>query len=111
VGKKAHGPSQWGDGPGFKTNRGQRLNEAFLPHDAAFLQAARRDLRFRRDVERLHRLGPRVLFEALSELGAIRLCRFEIEELVARYAALDAATLRAAGADRMPPLPLRLVRP
>jgi hypothetical protein len=36
--------------------------------------------------------------------------RFEIEELVGRYAQLDPATLRTLGAERFPPIPpLRLV--
>lgn len=76
-----------------------------LPHQAAFRQAASRNLRFRRDVDRLHALGPRVLYEALCEFGADRLCRFEIEELVARYAALDPERVRIVGADRWPALP------
>ena len=59
-----------------------------------------RDLRFRRDVERLHRLGPRVLYELLAELGARRMIRTEIEALARRYARLDPATLAALGVER-----------
>ncbi len=59
--------------------------------------------RFRRDVERLHALGPRALLELLAELGRERLIRTRIECLVARYATIEAATLALVGADRFPP--------
>jgi Ser/Thr protein kinase RdoA (MazF antagonist) len=61
-----------------------------------------RDARFRRDVERLHRLGPRPLAEMLAELAARRLLRTEIDALVARYARLDGAALDAAGGRGWP---------
>lgn len=67
------------------------------------------DVRLQHLVTQVHRLGPRVFYELLVELGATRLCRFEIEELVGRYAELDPAVLSALGADRFPTLPLRLV--
>ena len=51
------------------------------------------DVRLRRDVEHLHRLGPRALFELLSEIGRERLLRVDIERRVARYAAIDPAAL------------------
>jgi hypothetical protein len=68
-----------------------------------------RDLHFRHGVARLHALGPRILYEALSEFAAARLCRFELEEPVGRYAELDPELVRALGADRWPPLPIRVV--
>jgi len=68
-----------------------------------------RDARFRRDVERLHLLGPRSIYELLAELGAARLLRTEIEALVARYVALDPAAVPAVGGKRMPPRPLHRV--
>jgi hypothetical protein len=40
------------------------------------------DFRFARAVERLHRLGPRALFELLTELGRDHLIRTPIERLV-----------------------------
>jgi hypothetical protein len=48
---------------------------------------------------RLHRLGPRPLFEFLSEIerGAPLIERLE------RYAALDSDFIRAHGGDRLPP--------
>jgi hypothetical protein len=55
-----------------------------------------RDRQLLRDVERLHRLGPRVLYEFLAQLGAARLCRTEIEGRARRYA----ASLAALGIER-----------
>jgi len=72
---------------------------------AAARIGAQRDLRFRRDVQRLHRLGARAVYELLSELAAKRLLRTEIEQLVGTYAQLDPKIVRAVGADRLPPLP------
>jgi hypothetical protein len=69
-----------------------------------------RELRFRRDVERLHRLGPRAVYELLTELGARQLLRSEIEALVGRYSRVDPVALRLAAGDRMPPTPLRALR-
>jgi hypothetical protein len=68
------------------------------------------DLRFRRQVDRLHRLGPRVLYEFLAELGSDRLIRTELELRVERYAALDPEILRATGGDSLPPGATALVR-
>lgn len=56
-------------------------------------------LRFRRAVERVHRLGPRVVGELLSEAG-VALDRVE------RFASLDrfpSTFLSEIGADRWPP--------
>jgi len=61
-----------------------------------------REQRFRRDVVRLHRLGPRVLYELLDALGAERTLRTDIEKLVERFSRLDPATI-ALLADMMPP--------
>jgi hypothetical protein len=69
-----------------------------------------RELRFRRDVEQLHRLGPRAIYELLAELGARQLLRSEIEALVGRYSRVDPVALRLAAGDRMPPTPLRALR-
>jgi hypothetical protein len=51
------------------------------------------DARLRRDVERLHRLGPRAIYELLTEIGREQLLRVDIERRVARYARLDVAAL------------------
>jgi hypothetical protein len=59
--------------------------------------------RFRRDVKRLHLLGPRVLFELLAEIGCDRLIRTKIERLISRYAGIDPTALAATGDDLLPP--------
>jgi hypothetical protein len=69
------------------------------------------DLRFRRAVERLHRLGPRALYEMLVALGASRLIRTEIERQVERHAALDPHIVCAVGGDRFACAPIHLVPP
>ena len=51
------------------------------------------DMRLRRNVEALHRLGPRALYELLAEIGREQLLRVDIERRVARYARLNAAML------------------
>jgi hypothetical protein len=61
-----------------------------------------REQRFQRDIVRLHRLGPRVLYELLGALGAERTLRTEIEMLVGNYSRLDPEKI-ALLADRMPP--------
>jgi hypothetical protein len=66
------------------------------------------DLRFRHAVERLHRLGPRPLYEMLVALGASRLIRTEIERQVERYAALDTHIVCAVGGDRFACAPIHL---
>jgi hypothetical protein len=68
------------------------------------------EARLRRDVERLHRLGPRVLLEMLTELGCSRLLRIEIECLVSRYARIDPTTLTTMGGDRIPPPAAEIAR-
>ena len=62
-----------------------------------------RELRFRRDVERLHRLGPRAVYELLSELSTRHLLRTQIEQLAARYSRIDPLALRLAGAPSFAP--------
>ena len=90
--------------------RGGIAGEQYRPNNTPTAELLA-DLRFRADVARLHRLGARVLFEALREFGERRMVRFELEELVGRYASIDPLVLRATGADQWPPLPPpRLVR-
>jgi hypothetical protein len=38
-----------------------------------------------RDVDRMHALGSRVLYEFLNELGSAALCRIEIDRIISRY--------------------------
>lgn len=61
------------------------------------------DARFLKDIERVHRGGPRLLAEMLSEIGARRMLRSEIEAVVRRFARLSPAFLAAIGADPVPP--------
>jgi len=68
------------------------------------------DIRLQRAVARLHKLGPRPLFEMLIELGARHLLRTEIEAAVNRYVALDPELLFAIDADTLPPAPVHVVR-
>jgi hypothetical protein len=59
------------------------------------------DVRLRRHVERLHRLGPRATYELLAEIGREHLLRVDIEQRAARYAGLDPKVLRALGGDEL----------
>lgn len=68
------------------------------------------DLRFRRQVERVHGLGPRVIAELLAEIGVERSIMPTIHEKLARYASIDPEALQALGADKFPPAPLHEVR-
>jgi hypothetical protein len=64
------------------------------------------DAKFQRAVARLYRYGPRVQVEFLAQLGAARMCRSEIENLIEEYLArLDPAVVQWVGADRIVPLP------
>ena len=65
------------------------------------------DLRFQRDVERLHRLGPRSLYGFLAAVGAERSIRTYLEDRITDFASLDADVLAALDVDRMPLAPLR----
>ena len=69
------------------------------------------DLRFRRQVERLHRLGPRAVAELLAEIGAERSITTIVDRKLDRYTDLDPAALEATGGDKFWPTPVREVRP
>ena len=69
------------------------------------------DLKFSRQVIRLHRLGPRVVGELLAEIGAERSIMTLIDGKLETYAELDPGALEVAGGDRFWPLPLREVKP
>src|SRR5262249_2430588 len=103
--------------PGFGPGRAADDNKAEQEHRlyASFaaqtqdLVADLGDIRFERAVARLHRLGPRPLYEMLVDLAARRLLGSEIEEAVNRFAALDPVMVEAVGGDRFAPIPLHLV--
>ena len=67
------------------------------------------DLRFRRQVLRLHRLGPRAVGEFLAELGAERSIMTLIDHKLDTYAELKPETLEVTGGDGFWPVPVRRV--
>ena len=67
------------------------------------------DLRFHRQVEHLHALGPRTVGELLAEIGEQRGCRTFIDQRLKAYAELDPGVVRELGADRFPRPPLHEV--
>ena len=64
-----------------------------------------RDLRLRRDVEKLCRLGARPIHNLLKEIGSQRSCMSFVEDRAPRYAELDPAVVRELGGDRFAGLP------
>ena len=68
-------------------------------------------LKFRRRVERLHALGPRVLAELLAEIGAERSIQTIVDLKLDRYAGLNPEAIEAAGGDAFWPLPIHKVQP
>ena len=67
-------------------------------------------LPFQRKVERIHRLGPRVLGEMLAELGAERSIMTIIDQKIDRFIKLNPETLQATGGGDFPPVPIHGVR-
>ena len=67
------------------------------------------DMRFRHQVLRLYRLGPRVTAEFLAELGAERGIQTVIDQKLDTYAELEPETLEATGGDGFWPVPVRRV--
>jgi hypothetical protein len=82
------------------------MNRRNGPPAAALRRAAIRRLRRQRNVERIHRLGPRVTFELIDELDRHHRLGDDLDERLARYARLDPLVLAALGADRFPSPPL-----
>ena len=68
------------------------------------------DLRFRRQVIRLHRQGPRAVGEFLAGLGAERDIATIIDRKLEHYAELDAEVLEAVGGGDFPSAPIHEVR-
>ncbi len=68
------------------------------------------DLRFRRKVQQVHRLGDRVFGELLAEIGAERGIMTIIDQKLERYAELEPEALEVAGGDGFWPAPLHEVR-
>ena len=70
-----------------------------------------RDLRLQRDIEKLHQLGPRAIYEMLDEIGCRHSCRAFIEDRASRYAELDPAIIKELGGDNFPVPVLHEVQP
>ena len=68
------------------------------------------DLRYRRQVIRLHNQGPRILAEFLAEIAAERSIGIIIDRKIDRYADLDPAVIEAAIGDKFWPIPIREVQ-
>lgn len=56
----------------------------------------------------IHKLGPRVILELLTELGKAT-DEATVDAIADRFAAIDPAVLRFLGGDRFVPVPLRRV--
>ncbi len=69
------------------------------------------DLRFRRQVEHLHRLGARAVGELLAEVSAERGIRTVVDQKLSRYAELDPEALTVTGGGDFWPDPIHEVRP
>ena len=65
---------------------------------------------FRRQVERLHRLGPRAVGEFLAEIGAERSIANVIDRKLDTYTEVKPEALEATGGDDFPPNPIHEVR-
>ncbi len=68
------------------------------------------DMKFRRQVLRLHRLGPRITAELLAEIGAERGITTIIDQKMEKYINIDPAALEATGGDQFPAVPIHAVR-
>ena len=68
-------------------------------------------LKFRRQIEHLHSLGPRAVGELLAEIGAERSIQTVIDQKLDRYVGLGTEALEATGGGRFWSLPLHEVGP
>jgi len=68
-----------------------------------------RELRFRRNVERLQKLGPRAIGELLAEIGAAYSIRTDVENRLERYAVLTPEQVMVACAYFYPETPIHAV--
>ncbi len=68
------------------------------------------DFRLRREVQRLHELGSRPVYELLVELGQRFGCRTLIEQRLARFNAIPPEALDITGGRDLPPTPLHEVK-
>jgi hypothetical protein len=75
-------------------------------HDSAEIGSPR----FERQIERLHRLGPRPFAELLAEIATGTGASDLIADRVEAYSRLDPEIVRAVGGDRFAPSALAVVR-
>ena len=97
-----------GSRPGSAAEIERALEQPLNTISADKSQALAR-LRRQRQVEQVHRLGARVLFELVDELDRHHGLADDLDRRLERYAALDPEVLRALGADRLPVSPVRIV--
>lgn len=69
------------------------------------------NVRFRRNVDALHRKGPRCVYELLKEVGARFDCQEFINQRTERYAAIKDDDLDDVGGHDLPQEPLHTVTP
>jgi len=94
-----------------KNSHNSNSNRPGFNRSLAGAQAlAEQRLRRRRQIEAIHRLGPRVTFELFDELDRHHGLGEDLDRRLERYAAVDPATLRSLGGDRFPTSPVRIVR-
>ena len=88
----------------------QTISGTFRPIGGHLAEIVAR-LHFRRQVERLHQLGPRATAELLAEIGGERCIQTIIDRKLERYIELDPEALDAAGGDAFSPVPIHEVDP
>ena len=91
-------------------NSSGRGHTAEVAHSQVPPSSPAQVLRRQRQVVALHRLGARATFELLDELDRRHRLGEDLDERLARYAAIEPSVLRAIGGDRFPPNPTRGVR-
>ena len=64
------------------------------------------NIKFRRRIERLHAMGPRLFTEMLAELAASHSLGTVIDQSLDRYLALDDTALDITNGRKLPPAPL-----
>lgn len=73
------------------------------------LDEVMQEVRFKRNILTLHRLGPRATYEFIAEICRRYSIRTPVEALAERYAGLTIEEIEAAGAEGIPSPPLRAV--
>lgn len=107
---KHRDPLHGGSGPGSDDfSLAAEKSGLAIPHLVVRRQEADRRRRRQRLVERLHRLGARVVFELLDEIARHHGIEADIDARLARYAAIDPTMLACVGGDQFAVAPLRAV--